>query len=466
MIRSCRKQFLFAVLLLVLTASATLAQSTSFTYQGKLTDGGTPANGNYDLQFALFDTVNSSVQIGPTQTIPNVSVSDGIFTVTLDFGSNSFPGQNRFLSISTRPSGSGVYTTLTPRQMITSSPYAVRSLNSANADLAANAQQLGGTPANQYVKTDDPRLSDSRTPAGGSTSYIQNTGSPQAAQFNVLGNGTVMGLLTGNLVNSNVQYMLGGQRFAAKIGVNGILLGPPNAPLVLGDGANVGIGTEIPSSSIGDSRALEISGSSAVLRLSARLSHGHQFEWQSTVFGSSAALNLRDAFNSTNPLTVLGNGNVGIGNTTPTARLDVNGNLKVANLGSAGTTQVCLNAANELSNCSSSLRYKTDFNPFNRGLNLINKLQPLTFTWKSDNSLDLGLGAEDVAKIEPLLVVRNDQGDVEGVKYDRLSVVFINAFKEQQTQIETLRRENELLNARLQSLEKTLKRQPARQSRR
>ena len=50
---------------------------------------------------------------------------------------------------------------------------------------------------------------------------------------------------------------------------------------------------------------------------------------------------------------------------------------------------------------------------------------------------DLGLGAEDVAAIEPLLVTYNRSGQVEGVKYDRLGVVLINAVKEQQKQIES-----------------------------
>ena len=50
---------------------------------------------------------------------------------------------------------------------------------------------------------------------------------------------------------------------------------------------------------------------------------------------------------------------------------------------------------------------------------------------------DVGFGAEDVAKINPLFVSFNDKGEVEGVKYDRLSVAFVNAFKEQQAQIET-----------------------------
>ena len=60
----------------------------------------------------------------------------------------------------------------------------------------------------------------------------------------------------------------------------------------------------------------------------------------------------------------------------------------------------------------------------------------ITSKWKTDNMLDVGFGAEDVAKIKPLLVTHNDKGEIEGVNYDRLSAVFVNAFKEQQAQIE------------------------------
>src|SRR5437868_14004586 len=87
---------------ILLNASTTIAQTSSFTYQGRLTDGGTAANGNYDFQFALFDILSGGTQIGSTQTISTVAVSNGVFTVSLDFGANSFPGASRFLEISTR----------------------------------------------------------------------------------------------------------------------------------------------------------------------------------------------------------------------------------------------------------------------------------------------------------------------------------------------------------------------------
>jgi hypothetical protein len=167
------------------------------------------------------------------------------------------------------------------------------------------------------------------------------------------------------------------------------------------------------------------------------------------------------------------NGNVGIGQNNPGAKLEVGGNIKFTGLGVGGNTQLCRNDAGEIAQCSSSLRYKTDLRPFTGGLNLIDRLHPVSFKWKSDQSLDLGLGAEDVAAVEPLLVTRNDKGEVEGVKYDRLSAVFINAFKEQQNQIEEQRAQikslltaNAGLNARLQSVERRMrKRATVRRSR-
>src|SRR5712691_10613121 len=98
---------LVVVLATLLGASTAPGQTSSFTYQGRLTDGGTVANGLYDLQFALFDNASSGAQIGSTQTLNSVLVSAGVFSVTLDFGANSFSGAKRFLEISERLSGTG-----------------------------------------------------------------------------------------------------------------------------------------------------------------------------------------------------------------------------------------------------------------------------------------------------------------------------------------------------------------------
>jgi len=234
MLNSHFKNGLFIVLMVALSACASFGQTSGFTYQGRLTDGGTPANGNYDLQFALFDTADGNNQIGQTQTVSSVPVGGGVFTVTLDFGANAFLGANRFLAISARSSGGAAFTLLTPRQPITATPYAVRSLNTANADTATNAQQLAGVAASQYVKTDDARLSDARDPKAGNSSYVQNSTNQQAAtNFNISGNGTAGGTLSGNAVNAANQYNLGGQKILSLSGGNG---------LSLGSTGNVGIG--------------------------------------------------------------------------------------------------------------------------------------------------------------------------------------------------------------------------------
>src|SRR5262245_46889686 len=92
---------LFAGVLLVsacgLVATQLGAQGTAFTYQGRLNDGGLPASGNYDLKFALYNALSGGSAVGSAQTNAPVGVSNGLFTVTLDFGAGAFPGADRWL---------------------------------------------------------------------------------------------------------------------------------------------------------------------------------------------------------------------------------------------------------------------------------------------------------------------------------------------------------------------------------
>jgi hypothetical protein len=82
------------------------------------------------------------------------------------------------------------------------------------------------------------------------------------------------------------------------------------------------------------------------------------------------------------------------------------------------------------------MRYKDDIAAFTGGLELVRKLRPVTFTWRNSRSPDLGFIAEDVANVEPRLVVRNKAGAIEGVNYGQISTLLVNAVNEQQTQIE------------------------------
>src|ERR1039457_6167098 len=90
------------------------AQGTAFTYQGRLNAGGNPANGSYDLSFSLYSVSSGgSVTYGPLTNSATV-VSNGLFTVTLDFGV-VFGGNSYWLDLSTRTNGNGSFTELSPR---------------------------------------------------------------------------------------------------------------------------------------------------------------------------------------------------------------------------------------------------------------------------------------------------------------------------------------------------------------
>ncbi|HJZ79611.1 MAG TPA: tail fiber domain-containing protein, partial [Pyrinomonadaceae bacterium] len=625
-----------------------------------------------------------------------VQVSSGVFTVALDYGAAAFSGADRFLEIALRPAGSAdAYTTLSPRQQLTSAVYAIRAGNAATADAAANASQLGGVSANQYVQTSDSRLSDARLPSEGSPSYIQNTTTKQAASnFNISGSGTAGGTLSATLVNASNYYSIGGSKVLSNPGDNtfvgvgagaansqgarnaffGTLAGNSNSAgsnnsffgwiagnvntgfgnsffgassgasnqgasnnSFFGYGAgslntngennsyfganagtvnshasnnsffgkdagtqNVGADNSFFGNSAGSANdaannnsffgskagAANTSGdNNAFFGMAAGVSnkqgtsntfvgsaagYSNTFGGINTFLGYAAGQDNDTGVGNTflggvagesakgsnntfvgyasvlsvgnrNDSTALGanteialgvtngtaigakaevdqdnslvlgstngvNGatkdtNVGIGTTAPKTRFHLatnNGNLMVGGggcnsgfvgigfgsslsgcgnysllgngtdtfinrptggaiqfrennvtqmsiadgglvsintLGGGGLISLCRNPLNQISTCSSSLRYKTNIQPFARGLSVLNRLRPITFDWKEGGTHDLGFGAEDIAAVEPLLVTRNDKGEVEGVKYDRITAVLVNAVKEQQEQI-------------------------------
>jgi hypothetical protein len=101
----------------------------AFTYQGRLMDGGDPANGLYDLQFELFESADGPTAVGTDVELPDQPVTDGLFTVQLDFG-DVFDGSKLWLQIGVRPGDSeDEYTILSERQELTAAPYALYALD-------------------------------------------------------------------------------------------------------------------------------------------------------------------------------------------------------------------------------------------------------------------------------------------------------------------------------------------------
>src|SRR5437868_1707212 len=152
-------QICLSTLVLAFAQTVSQAQTTIFSYQGNLTVSGAPANGNFDFEFRLFAGPSSGTQFGPTEARNNVSVENGIISVSLNFGGTDiFAGGSTFLEVRVRPAGQGAFTTLSPREQVKSAPYSLRSAISNTSALATNAQQLGGLPASQYQLVDAPAI--------------------------------------------------------------------------------------------------------------------------------------------------------------------------------------------------------------------------------------------------------------------------------------------------------------------
>ncbi len=618
-----RNRLLLGVVLLLVSGAASLAQTTAFTYQGKLADSGAPVTGNCDFEFRLFDTPNIGLQQGATLTLMNVAVSTGIFTVQLDFGvcPTCFNGAARFLEVAVKPSGGGSFATLSPRQPITSTPYAIKTQNLTfngpfddGISTVPTTNAFGGEGAGVNT-TPDPILvsvvgkQNSFFGAGAGQSNIigsqnaffgyqagQSSNSSSGAFFgyqagqNTTGGfnaffGHQAGQNTTGGFNAFLGYQAGqdstgssnaffgyragqntsgalnsffgtfaGQRntvgshntfigflsdfnsidpigdnntgvgFATQInsGISNATAIGANAQvtqsnaLVLGGisgingataGTNVGIGTTAPESALHVNGVNEIlsTGAGAGIKFRNRGSASSNDDWNwysqaniarfwraglgdivaitasgnvgigttapesalhvngvneilSTGAGAGIKFRNRGSASSNDDwnwysqaniarfwraglgdiIAITASGNVGIGNINPNDKLNVNGSVSLL-LASGGSTSVCQNVNFRLATCSSSIRYKENISSFKPGLSLINRLRPVSFNWKQSGMLDMGLVAEEVAEVEPLLVTHNDNGEVEGVKYDRIGIVLINAIREQQAQIKEQR---------------------------
>ena len=203
--------------LVIIIPVATAAQGNGFSFQGRLNDGTSAANGSYDLQFKLFDALNGGNQIGAMVAKPNTVLANGVFSVTLDFGASAFNNPaSIFIEIAVKPNGSpNAYTILGPRQQLTVVPYAVRAMNATNADHATNAENadnatfalsstfadnstdasnLGGHSAASYARLDF-----------GNTGYLQTSG-----DLIVGGNVRPVGVESNGLVKAMISVTSGG----------------------------------------------------------------------------------------------------------------------------------------------------------------------------------------------------------------------------------------------------------------
>jgi hypothetical protein len=302
---------LIATLALAAHFAGAAPLSTAINYQGRLLEGGTPANGKYDLRCVIWTDASNGVVEGVI-TNPDVVVSEGLFTASLDFGGTLDPSFSAWLEIGVRTNGSsGDFTRLTPRQLLAPVPAALyakeagsvvegsisidqlRTLNGAtagkvlaydsaqraltwtNAAAAANAWALGGnpgtSPSSQFLGTTDNqalevRVNNTRAlriePRGGNAHSVV-LGSPLNVLTAELSGGTISGG-AGNILRTNSDYAtLGGGYYnlvAAESAYSAIGGGkwntaePNSTASTIGGGESNTVGTNSDHSTIGGGR--------------------------------------------------------------------------------------------------------------------------------------------------------------------------------------------------------------------
>jgi hypothetical protein len=321
-------------LLLGLTLAASLHQAaaqpynpgspgTAFTYEGKLNFGTNPATGSYDLTFTLFDALTGGTQQGVSITNLATGVTNGLFTLALDFG-NQFPGASRWLEVAVRTNNAPSFTILSPREALLPTPYAIYAESAAisssvsNAAITAAALNTVGAPTSgQVLSYTGSGLSwITPIPNGGLTLPYSGSASSGSSIFTLQNTGSgPVGVFQGNVG-------IGTTTPAAKLHIYG----------------NAAPGAHIPSTEAvlasGDGyhdSFMSVYGDNAVT-----------LDMWNGLYGEVSTYNYATAQGL--PLVLNSNGgNVGIGTTSPQNQLDVLLSTPAANLSynsSQGTSAV------------------------------------------------------------------------------------------------------------------------------
>jgi hypothetical protein len=487
---------------------------TAFTYQGQLKVGGGSADGSYDLRFTLYDAASlGNVVAGPICS-DNVSVSDGLFTATLDFGSAAFDGHALWLEVGVRADadagncGAGAYNTLSPRQALSATPYALglrlpfdgsaslsngpamRVTNTADSPVFVSYGIWGQSEA-RFGRGIYGRASHATSGIGvfgqadGQFGYAGYFVGPQNFFDGSVGIGTNSFDLAKLAVqgDSAVPYAIvatGSETGLLAEGLTGIV-GQATTPSGFG-----GVFKGSDPSGNGSGQALRVYGSaqfdetvniggnsSASIAKRLQVENGTDVQLGGggyVVVGDTQGANIAIDNNeivarnhgATSTLflnndggnvSLISNGigNVGIGTSSPAQKLHVNGSIQA----SCGVLS-----------CSDE-RFKTHIEPLSGALTTVQKLRPVSFDWRVADfpernfraGRDSGFIAQEVESAAPELVQKGADG-FYSLEYSKLTPLLTAAIQElqatvnrQRTQVEALQSELATLRARFDAME-------------
>ncbi len=407
-------------------APPALGQVQPEPYRGVLQKAGALVNGAADFQLRLFTSPGGSVQVGPTQDLSGVSVVDGQFTVPIDFGPGTFDGTDRYLEIAVRaPANTGNFVILTPRQRLDPVPHA----HSIPGRDGHSLDAADGTPADSLFVNDAGGVGIGTTvPLGqfevrsGSNSYLRvdsvhgdlhmNGGTDRVA--GIYNDSTGFDARTDIIVNNWPQMVVNG-------------------------GGGIGIGTLDPLRrfTVVDGGIFTARFESADPVLSTVEFHNttSNANWEISIYGAQNPWGFIPGIlafgQSLSPLCIAPNSWVGVGTLIPDFRLELpNHSWEFGRArANAWTTY-------------SSIRWKDNVLPIDRALDKVMQLRGVSFDWKPEHggAHDLGFVAEEVGKVVPELVTwEADSRWAKGLAYDRVTALAVEAIKEQQRRIESLR---------------------------
>ena len=177
--------------------------------------------------------------------------------------------------------------------------------------------------------------------------------------------------------------------------------------------------------------------------------NGNTAEGEGTLENNTGSFNTAVGFNAGGALTTGSNnidiGNVGVKGESNTMRIGTVKQTATFITGIRGTATananavpVVIDSAGQLGTVSSSRRFKDEIKPMDDSSEAILKLKPVTFRYKSDtqNTPQFGLIAEEVAKADPNLVVRDQKGEIYTVRYEAVNAMLLNEFLKEHKKVE------------------------------